>query len=142
MRALHDRIEGDVVIPRISPNSVPVGRPLSAAQVASLRVRGGWNGRAITAPLGQSFWLLVETHSDSLCHGVTVNYQIVALTQRGSETPIHPRAHVQYRGPLGGSALRGRQVAKLTTTFLSSLPPSPVCVLWSHCLSSPFQIGA
>lgn len=97
-------------------------------QAASPRVRGGeWGGYC--RPLDQSFpWARPHgDHGDSLCHGVTVRCLLDRLAAWQRDT--HPsQAHVQYRGPSGGSALRGYQGSQADNHIPAPLRPASVRV--------------
>lgn len=105
-----------------------LGRPLSAPARLLHRGFGVGMGR-LFPPLDQSVFLGFSwrTHSDSLCSGVTVRCLLERLTAWQRDTHP-PQAHVQYRGPLGGSALRGYLGSQADNQHSCPLPPSSVCV--------------
>lgn len=142
LRACHNIVEGDVIDPRILLQ-ITLGRPLSPGCFAEGSGWAGWD--CYCRPLDQSVsWaFLTGTHSESLCRGVTVRCFVArpahSVAARHPSIPKPP--HVQYRSPLGGSALRGYQgsqddnhipPAVSPSSSSSSSPFTCTCVVWSH----------
>lgn len=124
--ALLHLVEGDVTIPRVYLQ-YSLGRPLNSARLLrrGFGVECDWYCRP---SISQHFGgVLIETHGDSLCRSVTVRYlldQLIAAWRRDN----HPfQTHVQYRGPLGGSALRGYQVSQADIHIPALPSPCLLC---------------